>query len=96
MHLLGFSRLMDGAFRKGKFYDAIYFVCSCGVIGFGHGDGPGKRVSGRDAPCVQLQRRCSFHLPLRVIFSMPAGFTRKWTRFYSYSSNVGTLDGDCM
>jgi hypothetical protein len=53
---------------EGSFYDAVYFVCSCGVLAFGHGDRPGQRVSGRDASCVQLQRRRSFQLPLRLAF----------------------------
>jgi hypothetical protein len=60
-----FRASLRGAGRES--YDAIYLVCSCGVLAFGHGDRPGQRVSGRDASCVQLQRRCSFQLSLRVV-----------------------------
>jgi hypothetical protein len=51
-------------------YDAVFLVCSCGLLAFGHGGRACQRLSGRDTSRVRLQRRCSFQLPLPVVSSL--------------------------
>ena len=51
MYLIGLSRPIR---FKREAHDAVYFICSCGALAFGHEDRLGQGVSGRDASCVQL------------------------------------------
>jgi hypothetical protein len=59
--------------QQREVYDAVFLICSCGLLAFGHGDRPCQRLSGRDTSRVRVQRRCSFQLPLRVVFAMRPG-----------------------